>query len=213
MHDFLDWPRGLSSDIRMVSSLCLPAAPCRVRVLLPGLSDTTEMRWGPLALSAGVELDERTRFCDLSQVPNPDLAGVCPNGQVMSKTASRLVQALVDSTADSEVELVFWGVYAEQDAWGAFAASRIASVEEGLRWCDGSHLVSGVVDVRVLERFTFEQGLRFPVAVLPKARDYLIAATGYGDSLYVSGSEALCAGLEQAGLEYVEVSPNGVLPG
>jgi hypothetical protein len=91
-------------------------------------------------------------------------------------------------------------------------ATGLPILSKGSRWNDGAHLVSGVVDVRVLRDFVIERRARLPVAVLPMARDLLIATTGYGDSLYVSGSTDLCAALGTEGLECIEVAHDGLLP-
>lgn len=212
MKDGSRWPIGMSSDARLVSSLCLPTAPCHVRVLLPPLTDEAGPHWRSLAERAGLAIDERVRFGDLADALGDGLASLSPNGQVSSATAGRLVQAIIESTSGSDVKLVLWDVYAEQEKWREVSPSRIELDRRGPRWADGAHLLSRAVSVHAIQDFTFEQGRRFPVAIIPTARDYLIAGTGYGDSLYVSGSTALCAALGRAGLEFLAISAGGRLP-
>lgn len=206
------WPTGLSSDARLVSSLTLSEAQCRVRVLLPPLAAGVGLRWSGIAEQAGVALDDHVPLSDLLSALGREFDAWHPNGQVSSETVDRILRAVLGETTSSAAKLVFWGVYDEGSKWASLGATGLPILSNGSRWNDGAHLISEVVDVRVLRDFVIERRARFPVAVLPAARDYLIATTGYGDSLYVSGSTDLCAALETEGLECIEVSQDGLLP-
>jgi hypothetical protein len=121
-----------------------------------------------------------------------------------------LLDALRSLYGTTEVDVVLWDVYADSDP--GVGAVPIPAVAGGNRWQDGSHRRARVA----LESLSlFEAGYpltRFPVAFFPPDGSFLVAAPGYSDSLFVSGSPELMARLADGGLELLEARREDPLP-
>jgi hypothetical protein len=109
MDGAIHWPIGLSSDARLFSSLTLPEAQCRVRVLLPPLAAEAGLRWSEIAEQAGVALDGHIPLRDLLKARGRKFDAWHPNGQVSSETVDRILRAVLEATASSAAKLIFWG--------------------------------------------------------------------------------------------------------
>lgn len=210
------WPPvGLKAS--RVSSVADEDLPVVSRVFLPleGGADTRS-QWAPLYRWLGQTLDAGSRWEDLAPPERSAAGAYTPvSGTVDGGTLAVIVDALWALYGTTEVDIVLWDVYADDDV--GMGAVPIPAVAGGNRWQDGFHRRARVpLESLSLFKDRYPR-TRFPVAFFASAPErrhgaFLVAAPGYSDSLFVSGTAELMTRLAEGGLEILEARRDDVLP-
>lgn len=209
------WP-AVGRDASLVSSVADARLPVVSRLFLPVLGPCeTRSLWAPLYRWSGRSLEPGSRWDEFASPGNRIAASYDPqSGTVDAATLAVVLDALRALHETTEVDIVLWDVYAEPDS--GVGSVQIPAAAGGTRWQDGFHRRARVPLDRLL-LFAGEDGTRFPVALFPFTpghRDgaFLVAAPGYSDSLFVSGTPELMARLAAGGLELLEARCDDPLP-
>ncbi len=209
------WP-AVGRDASLVSSVADADLPIVSRLFLPlDGAHETHSPWAPLYRWSGHALKAGSRWEVLAPPEDTPAGAYRPvSGTVDAATLGVIVDAVSTLYGTTEVDVVLWDVYA--DGCDGVGSIPIPAVAGGNRWQDGFHRRARVA-LESLARFAGEGGTRFPVAVFPFTpghRDgaFLVAAPGYSDSLFVSGTPELMARLAAGGLELLEARCDDPLP-
>ncbi len=205
-------------DISRVSGFIELGHDVYARLFLP-LERTGTGHYVPWRVAAkrfGLVFDAYTTWDNLSLAVAAEtgIGWELPRGTADDKTVHALVEAIATESvmgAATPTSFALWEGYAG-DIDETLRESSIPIPATGANFlCDWSYrLLTARLDWTLTR--TNEHRRRFPTAVWPADRSFVLASPPYQDSIYVSCSRAMFGAACAAGLDLLEIDPDAPLP-
>jgi len=203
-------------DLGRVSGYTTDDQEVAARVFAPlRIAGDSYVSWGSVADACGLALDGNLRWSELRRHlggssrlwPRPQA------GTLDLDTIIRLMTVLAESTQVTDcTRFVLWEGYGGELLTGTPPGSVPISRSGGtfLQHMGACRLT--VTELRWAETRSDEAGFRFPVAIWPADKSFVLAMPIYHDSIWLSCSRDTYAALEASGLEIAELSRHVPLP-
>lgn len=203
------------TDAARVAGYTEPGHEVFARVFSPLLfSAGTYAKWSAASASVGVELVGTTRWeevCLAGRARGVDV-GRPQQGTVDERTVEALISVLGARTQRARgTYFALWQGYAGEIDPQLYRESVLIPPSGDNYLFDGSFRLFHA-DLAWARTRCYEKRRRFPVAVWPADRSFVLATALYQDSYYLSADRRTLALLQEAGLDALEISREELLP-